>query len=100
MALPTKPEIDYSYTGFAAGLGDGSFPGPQVDNDLANLKRAIDETIDFTAGVIRSDGKLQNGVVALESLDSSLLLGVAPPRVWATATVYEINQTVTINNSI
>ncbi len=100
MALPTKPEIDYSYTGFAAGLGDGSFPGTQVDNDLANLKQAIDETIDFTAGVIRDDGQLANGVVTLESLDSSLLLGVAPPRVWATATVYEVNQTVTINNSI
>jgi microcystin-dependent protein len=100
MTLPDKPQIDYSYTGFAAGLGDGSFPGAQVDNDLANLKQAIDETIDFTAGVIRSDGKLANGVVAKESLDSSLLLGVAPPRVWATATVYFVDETVTINNSI
>jgi hypothetical protein len=100
MALPDKPQIDYSYTGFAAGLGDGSFPGTQVDNDLANLKQAIDETIDFAAGVIRSDGKLANGVVAKESLDSSLLLGVSPPRVWATATVYFVDETVTINNSI
>lgn len=100
MALPTKPEIDYSYTGFAAGLGDGTFPGTQVDNDLAEVKRAVDETIDFAAGVIRDDGKLQNGVVTKDALDSSLLLGIAPPRVWAALAVYEVDQTVTINNSI
>jgi microcystin-dependent protein len=100
MALPTKPDIDYSYTGFAAGLGDGSFPGTQLDNDLIGLVDAISETIDFVGAVIRDDGQLQNGVVKKESLDASLVLGVAPPRPWATARAYVVDETATINNSI
>jgi len=100
MALPAKPDLDYSYSAYQQSQGDNSFPGTFLDNDLANLKTAIDETIDFTAAVIRSDGKLQNGVVDKASLDASILLGVAPPRPWLTATGYAVDQTATINNSI
>ena len=100
MALPDKPQIDYSYTGFAAGLGDGSFPGTQLDNDLIGLVDAVSETIDFVGAVIRDDGQLQNGVVKKASLDSSLSLGVAPPRPWVTTRAYVVDETATINNSI
>ena len=100
MAAPTKPGIDYSYTGFAQGLGSGLFPGTQLDNDLVELADAISETIDFTSAVIRDDGRLQNGVVTKASLDATLLLGVAPPRPWAAGQDYEVDETVTINNSI
>jgi microcystin-dependent protein len=100
VALPTKPEIDFSYTGFAQSLGNNTFPGTQIDNDLANIVDAVDETIDFVSAVIRSDGQLQNAVVTAASLGPDLALGVAPPRPWATATVYVVDQTVSINNSI
>lgn len=100
MPLPTKPEVDFSYTGFAQGLGNGTFPGSQIDNDLANIVDAVSGTIDFVSGVIREDGKLQNGVVTTSALDSSLLMGVKPPRPWATATAYAVDDTASINNSI
>ena len=100
MVAPTKPEIDFSYTGFAQGLGNGSFPGTQLDNDLIGLVDSVSETIDFVTAVIREDGQLQNGVVTKASLDSSLSLGVAPPRPWATLTAYAVDETATINNSI
>lgn len=100
MAYPTKPERDYSYTSFQESQGDNSFPGTQLDNDLANLKQAIDETIDFTASVIRSDGKLGNGVVAKSSLDESILLGIAPPRAWETGGSYAVDETIFTANAL
>ena len=72
MANPTKPDLDYSYTGFEQSQGDASFPGTPLDNDLANLKTSIDETIDALAEVRRSDGALANEIVTYDSLDDSL----------------------------
>lgn len=68
MADPTKPEIDYSYTGFQQEQQDHPFPGSQLDNDLAELKRGIDDTIDALKDVRRADGKLRNGIVTTDSL--------------------------------
>lgn len=59
MAYPDKPSLDYSYTGFQQSQGDNSFPGSQVDNDLANIKDSLDGTIDFIKGAINSDGSLK-----------------------------------------
>lgn len=59
MAYPTAPEISYSYTGFAAGLGDGSFPGSQMDDDLATLQDAVGSIVTFMQAFVRSDGVLK-----------------------------------------
>lgn len=59
MGLPTKPTLDYSYTAFQQSQGDNAFPGTEIDNDHANLKLSIDETIDFLTGSFRSDGVLK-----------------------------------------
>jgi microcystin-dependent protein len=97
---PEKPDLDYSYTAYQQAQGNNTFPGTQLDNDLANLKQSIDETIDFASEVIRDDGKLQNGVVTKNSLAEDVLLGVAAPRPWVTATEYAVDDTATINNSL
>lgn len=59
MGLPTKPTLDYSYVAFQQSQGDNAFPGTEIDNDHANLKLSIDETIDFIGGSFRSDGVLK-----------------------------------------
>lgn len=100
MPTPDKPSLDYSYTAFQEGQGDNSFPGTFLDNDLANLKQAIDETIDFTSNVVRSDGKLQNGIVTQANLSSELQIGVRPPTPWLTGTAYAANDTVTTENGL
>lgn len=100
MANPNKPDIDYSYTAFQQAQGDNSFPGTQLDNDLANLKASIDEVIDFTTGVVREDGQLANGSVKKHTLGEDVLLGVPAPRPWVTGVAYEVDQTATINNSL
>lgn len=56
MAYPSKRALNYSYTGFATGQGDNSFPGTSVDTDLANIKASVDEVIDFIELFARSDG--------------------------------------------
>lgn len=63
MGYPTKPDIDYSYTGFSQGQGDNSFPGPQMDNDLANLQNSIIETQNFLKDVFDADGTLSVATV-------------------------------------
>lgn len=76
-ALPQPPEIDYSYTGFATGLGDGSFPGTQLDNDLAGVVTAATEVTDFLARVFRSDEKLKTSALPISATElpsSSLIL--------------------------
>lgn len=100
MPTPDKPTLDYSYSAFQQAQGDNSFPGTQLDNDLANLKQAIDETIDFTGRVVRSDGALQNGIVTQASLSSELQIGVRPPTPWLTGTAYALNDTVTTENGL
>lgn len=72
MANPEKPALDYSYTGFQQSQGDASFPGTPLDNDLANLKQSIDETIDALSDVRRSDGTINNEIVTFDSLSPDL----------------------------
>lgn len=58
MSFPDKPVITYSYTGFAAGQGGNLFPGSQMDNDLALLKVASADIIDFLKLFASSEGKI------------------------------------------
>jgi hypothetical protein len=67
VAYPTKPTLDYSYTGFQQSQGDNSFPGTEIDNDLANVKASLDATIDFLEASIQSDG-----VVKIAALPGSV----------------------------
>ncbi|WP_048647512.1 sialidase family protein [Nitratireductor soli] len=94
MADPTKPTIDYSYTGFQQEQQEFPFPGTQLDNDLANLVNSVDQTIDALKDVRRADGALKNGIVTNDSLSPDLLIGIEAPTDWAPSTAYNINSTV------
>lgn len=59
MAYPTDPSLDYSYEGFQAAQGDNSFPGTQMDNDLAELVTAITSINDFLELFVRSDAVIK-----------------------------------------
>lgn len=63
MSYPIVYDQDYSYTGFSVSLGDGSFPGTQLDNDLAGIIASLAGISAFLEGTIRSDG-----IVKLEML--------------------------------
>lgn len=74
MASPEKPVIDFSYQYLPYGS--------QLDNDLAELVRGVDDTIDALADVRRSDGALPNGKVTPDSLSEAtrdLMAAVGPP---------------------
>lgn len=63
MPYPPTFIADYSYTGFAVGLGDGSFPGSQIDNDLLNISAAIAGMSGFIKAAFRSDGILYEAAI-------------------------------------
>ena len=94
MAYPANPQIETSYTAHAQGQGDNSFPGAQLDADLANLKTAIEAWTTFAKRIQRSDGALANQSVNNDQLGPGVLLGLDPPSDWATATAYEPPDTV------
>ncbi len=94
MAYPTKPQIQTSYTAVEQALGDGTLPGQELDNDLDNLKTAVDELNDFVRGVTRSDGRLANQSVSVETLGPDILLGFDAPDTWEPGRTYAPPQTV------
>jgi hypothetical protein len=95
MAYPTVYDVTYSYTGFQAAQGDDSFPGTQLDADLAGLQASLESLTAFMDDVIRSDGALQNSIVTYDSLSPDLqTAGLAPAAAWATATQYAANANV------
>lgn len=94
MAYPTKPSIQTSYTAVEQALGDGTLPGQELDNDLANLKTSLDALNDFVRGVTRSDGKLANQSVRRETLGPDILLGFGAPTEWSASRAYAPPQTV------
>lgn len=69
MTYPSIYNVSYSYTGFQqAQQGVSTFPGTQLDADLAGLHSSVSALSTFMQNVIRSDGALNNGIVTLDSL--------------------------------
>lgn len=80
MAYPQIYEVTYSYSGFQQAQGDNSFPGTQLDSDLAGLEQSIANLEAFLQAAFRSDGKLTNKTVDLDQLSTGVnaALGSAP----------------------
>lgn len=89
MAYPDTYKIEYSYTGFAAGLGNGSFPGTQLDNDLAGFGKANANILAFLQSTFRSDGKLHNNSVGPDQLSPALKIGFTNRGQWQADTRYD-----------
>ncbi len=88
MAYPAAPEIETDYSAYEQLAGNGTFPGSELDVDLANLRDSQVSLRAFLMGIARSDGQLANGIVTVESLAPSVLAGFDPPSAWVTATAY------------
>lgn len=95
MPYPSAYTQTYSYTAFQQSQGNNSFPGTQMDADLAGVSTAIAGLQTFIQTTLRSDGALQNGCVTLDKLSSDIQLGIPVPTVWAAAATYVVGQTVT-----
>jgi hypothetical protein len=75
--MPLTPyERTYSFTDFQAGNPSAPLPGIQVDNELENIEQSLGGAIDAIKDVRRSDGKLKNGVVTIDSLSPQVAAGV------------------------
>jgi hypothetical protein len=98
MAYPPKPEQSTSYTAFEQAQGNGSFPGQELDVDLANVRDSLADVIDFIRLLARSDGRVANGSVTRASLAADVLLGVAPPTTWASGQQYRAGDSVFESN--
>jgi hypothetical protein len=101
LAYPVLYDITYSYTGFQQAQGDNSFPGTQLDADLAGLEQSIDDLATFTERVVRSDGALQNGIVTYDSLSASLQTnGIAGAVPWTALTAFLKGTAVVVNSTL
>lgn len=88
MADPIKYVPGFSYSDWQAVNPKKPLPGDEVDNDFANVKRSMNETIDGLKDVRRSDGKLKNQSVGPDQLDPSLSLGFNLKGQWVDGEYY------------
>lgn len=101
MAYPRLYDITYSYAGFQQSQGDNSFPGTQLDADLAGLQDSIGAVAGFVKGITRSNGSLANGIVTYDSLSPGLqTAGLMPATAWAAATSYAGGASVVQNSAL
>jgi hypothetical protein len=93
-----KIDVNYSYTGFASGLGDGSFPGPQLDADLALIEARTNALNDFVRGLARSDGRLMSNSVTPDALTAEAKAAFnssfTPRGAWTTGVAYAVGDVV------
>ena len=99
MAVPTKYEPGYSYSGYESANPSLPKPGSQLDNDFAEIAQSIDETVDALSEIRRSDGALANGVVGPDQLSAGLVMGFTVEGEWTDATVYAAADGVTYGTS-
>lgn len=95
MALPAALTRLFSFTGFAQGLGNGTFAGTELDTDLDQTNNAVNDVVALLRQVVRSDGKLANGSVTRQTLAADVVLGLGASRPWVSTTGYATNDTVT-----
>ncbi|WHO77459.1 hypothetical protein [Rhizobium leguminosarum] len=76
--VPYTPGFDYS--AFEASNPMVPKPGGQLDNDFANVALSVDQLVEAIKNVRRSDGKLKNAIVTVDSLapDVKAILGASP----------------------
>lgn len=95
MPYPAIYSPSYSYTDYSTAQGDGSFPGQQIDNDIAGLSASLHNLARFVQGTMRSDGELQNGIVTFDSLSVELQAsGLAPAENWEPGENYVVGRRV------
>lgn len=101
MALPSIINRLFSFTSFQQGQGDNSFPGTNIDADLDQTNTAVNALRTSLGGLLRSDGKLANGIVGRGALAADILLGVGPSKPWSASQAYTANvDTVTRGNRV
>lgn len=73
MANPPPYVVSYSFTGYQNSNPFDPLPAPQIDNEYANIALSLNAAISGLNQIRRSDGKLQNGIVSIDSVDSSFI---------------------------
>lgn len=76
LAAPTPYNRTFSFTDFQGSNPSSPLPGNQVDNELENVEQSLDQAIGAINDVRRSDGKLVNGIVTVDSLSPQVAAGV------------------------
>ena len=66
--MPVAPEKLYSFTDFQTSRPADPIPGDRLDAQFENHAQAIRELHTSIAALLRSDGKLQNGIVDRSTL--------------------------------
>jgi hypothetical protein len=72
MADPTPFVPGYSYTDYQETAPADPLPGPQVDNDFADVATSTVTLVNAVKDIRRSDGKLKNAIVTYDSLSAGL----------------------------
>jgi hypothetical protein len=91
MSYPTKYTRQYDYISYQNANPNRPLPADKVTADLNQVQITSGEVVEFLKKSIRADGKIANGAVGRDQMDSSVNLGFTPPTEWAALTTYTAN---------
>ncbi len=77
MANPTPYAVGYSFAGYQASNPSLPLPATSLDAELANIETSVDSLVDGMLDIRRSDGRLKNGVVTIDSLSVGVIAALA-----------------------
>lgn len=100
MTRPTTFDRQSSFALYTAENPGEPHTGQDLDIEFNAVKIALDETQDVLAGITDADGELARGSVGQAQLASDLVIGIAAPSVWATATAYIEDESVVFNDAV
>lgn len=97
MTQPTPFDRQTSFALFSAENPSTAHSGVDLDTEFNAVKVSLDETQANLALIQDDDGALKRGSVGRAQLDSSIVLGVAPPDLWTADTDYVADVSTVFN---
>jgi hypothetical protein len=95
---PTKYTRGYDFTSYQTSNPADPLPASSVDSQLDNIATHYNKTVDNLVVIQRSDGKLANDAVHIQTFDTAALALIGnnftPKGDWATGTAYVANDMV------
>lgn len=101
---PTKYTRGYDFTSYQTSNPADPLPASNVDTQLDNIATHYNKTVDNLVEIQRSDGKLANSSVHIETFDTASLALIGnnftPKGAWVSGTTYAPNDMVEYSGNV
>ncbi len=97
---PPSYERQSDFSDHSENYPDEPHNGTNLDSEFNAVKTTLDATLENLVLIQRDDGEIANATIGEVQLKPSLLAQLGSSTVWATATAYEEDDVVFVNNGV